>query len=100
MSIQTWKQDQNSNPKNNLRLSGITWEQFKKLENSFPAIAGTRLIDLDGVLEIVILGEVKASKIFPFLDLNLIPQLIQQSLDIGETATLKQFRQWVRENAE
>jgi Uma2 family endonuclease len=44
--------------------------------------------------------EAKASKIFPFLDLNLIPQLIQQSLDIGETATLKQFRQWVRKNAE
>ncbi|QDZ39013.1 Uma2 family endonuclease [Euhalothece natronophila Z-M001] len=43
--------------------------------------------------------EVKASKIFPFLDLNLIPKLIQQSLEIGETATLKQFRQWVRENA-
>lgn len=43
--------------------------------------------------------EVKASKIFPFLDLNLIPQLIQQSLEIGETATLKEFRQWVRENA-
>lgn len=44
--------------------------------------------------------EAKTSKIFPFLDLKKIPQLIQQSLDIGETATLKQFRQWVRENAE
>lgn len=43
--------------------------------------------------------EVKASKIFSFLDLNLIPQLIEQSLEIGETATLKQFRQWVRNNA-
>jgi len=43
--------------------------------------------------------EAKASKIFPFLDLNKIPQLIEQSLEIGETATLKQFRQWLRNNA-
>jgi Uma2 family endonuclease len=35
---------------------------------------------------------------FPWLDLAMIPQLINQSLEIGETATLKQFRQWVRDN--
>lgn len=56
MNIQTCKENQNSNPQNSLRLSGITWEQFKKLENSFHAVAGARLIYLDGVLEIVILG--------------------------------------------
>lgn len=44
--------------------------------------------------------EVNQSKLFPFLDFKQIPQLIQHSLEIGETATLKQFRQWVRENAE
>ncbi len=38
------------------------------------------------------------SKTFPWLDLKLVPQLIAQSLEIGETATLKQFRQWVKEN--
>ncbi len=43
--------------------------------------------------------EAKASKIFPFLDLKQIPQLIERSLDIGETATLKQFRQWVKNHA-
>ena len=44
--------------------------------------------------------EVNQSKIFPFLDVKQIPQLIQQSLEIGETATLKQFRQWVKNHAE
>jgi len=44
--------------------------------------------------------EVNQSEIFPFLHLNQIPQLIQQSLEIGETATLKQFRQWVKSHAE
>ena len=43
--------------------------------------------------------KVDKSQIFPFLDLKQIPQLIEQSLEIGETATLKQFRQWVRNNA-
>jgi Uma2 family endonuclease len=38
------------------------------------------------------------SKVFSWLDLELIPQLINQSLDIGETATLKQFRQWIKNN--
>lgn len=38
------------------------------------------------------------SKIFSWLDLELIPQLINQSLNIGETATLKQFRQWIKDN--
>lgn len=40
--------------------------------------------------------ELTKSKIFSWLDLDLIPQLINQSLDIGETATLKQFRQYVK----
>lgn len=38
------------------------------------------------------------SKIFTWLDLDMIPALINQSLDIGETATLKQFRQWIKDN--
>jgi len=44
--------------------------------------------------------EVDKSQIFPFLDLKQIPQLIHHSLEIGETATLKQFRQWVKNHAE
>lgn len=44
--------------------------------------------------------EVNKSQIFPFLNLKQIPQLIEQSLDMGETATLKQFRQWVRNHGE
>ncbi|MBL1210656.1 Uma2 family endonuclease [Geminocystis sp. GBBB08] len=38
------------------------------------------------------------SNTFPWLNLDLIPQLINQSLDLGETATLKQFRQWIKDN--
>ncbi|NES82207.1 MAG: Uma2 family endonuclease [Moorea sp. SIO2B7] len=37
------------------------------------------------------------SPTFPWLDLTIIPQLISKSLQLGETATLKQFRQWVRD---
>lgn len=35
---------------------------------------------------------------FPWLDLAIIPELINQSLKQGETATLKQFRQWIKDN--
>lgn len=42
--------------------------------------------------------ELNQSPIFPWLDLTLIPQLINQSLEHGETATLKQFRQWIKDN--
>ena len=42
---------------------------------------------------------IDSSLIFPFLDMNLIPQLIQRSLELGETATLKEFRQWVKKQA-
>ncbi|BAQ61562.1 flavodoxin reductases (ferredoxin-NADPH reductases) family 1 [Geminocystis sp. NIES-3708] len=38
------------------------------------------------------------SKIFSWLNLDFIPQLINQSLNIGETATLKQFRQCIKDN--
>jgi Uma2 family endonuclease len=41
---------------------------------------------------------VAQSQAFPFLDIQLIPHLIQQSLEIGETATLRKFRQWLKEN--
>ncbi|MBP0005253.1 MAG: Uma2 family endonuclease [Cyanobacteria bacterium SBC] len=40
-----------------LVLSGITWQQFKSLESSFAPIAGVRLVYLDGVLQIAILGD-------------------------------------------
>jgi Uma2 family endonuclease len=40
------------------------------------------------------------SLVFPILDLNLIPQLIQQSLTEGETAILRSFRAWVRQQLE
>ncbi|MGL5130915.1 MAG: Uma2 family endonuclease, partial [Planktothrix sp.] len=34
---------------------------------------------------------------FPWLPLEIIPQYIRQGLRDGETATLKGFRTWVRE---
>jgi Uma2 family endonuclease len=42
--------------------------------------------------------ELNQSPTFPWLDLSLIPQLINQSLEAGETKTLKQFRQWIKDN--
>ena len=43
--------------------------------------------------------QVEASPTFPFLPLDQVPLFIQRSLVIGETATLKEFRQWVRDHA-
>jgi Uma2 family endonuclease len=40
--------------------------------------------------------KVEQSLNFPWLNSDKIPELIKQSLEIGETATLKQFRQWVK----
>lgn len=40
--------------------------------------------------------EITVSLAFPLLDVSLIPQWLQQRLIIGETATLKQVRQWIR----
>lgn len=37
------------------------------------------------------------SLIFPFLSLAQVPILIQRSGEVGETAALKEFRQWLRE---
>jgi Uma2 family endonuclease len=42
--------------------------------------------------------EVYQSPTFPWLNLDLIPQLIKESWEIGETSTLKKFRQYVRNN--
>jgi len=39
------------------------------------------------------------SQVFPFLEINLIPQFIEKSLEVGETKALKEFRQWVRSHA-
>lgn len=39
--------------------------------------------------------ELNQSSLFPWLDIILIPELIKQSLIEGETATYKQFRQWL-----
>ncbi|MGK7940943.1 MAG: hypothetical protein AB4062_12505 [Crocosphaera sp.] len=36
------------------------------------------------------------SLVFPWLQLSQIPPFIQQILNDGETKTLKDFRQWVR----
>ena len=48
--------EQNRLKNRSLQLSSITWQQFKAIETSFDPIPGVRLIYLDGVLEIVILG--------------------------------------------
>lgn len=39
---------------------------------------------------------VETSPTFPFLPPERIPELIQRSLAIGETAALREFRQWLR----
>ncbi len=44
-----------------------------------------------------IYDEIKKSLAFPLLDISLIPQWLEQRLIVGETAALKQFRQWIRE---
>ena len=42
------------------------------------------------------LQPLEASPTFPILPLDQVPLFIQRSLVIGETTTLKEFRQWVR----
>jgi Uma2 family endonuclease len=42
--------------------------------------------------------ELNQSPTFPWLELDIIPNLINQSLQRGETASLRQFRQWIRDN--
>lgn len=42
---------------------------------------------------------VTKSQVFPFLEMTLIPQFIQKSLEVGETRALREFRQWVRTHA-
>ncbi len=37
------------------------------------------------------------SLIFPFLPLSQVPGLIERTAEIGETATLREFRQWLKE---
>lgn len=41
---------------------------------------------------------VDRSPTFPFLPLEQVPLVIERSLAIGETAALKEFRQWLRAN--
>jgi Uma2 family endonuclease len=41
--------------------------------------------------------KVNQSPTFPWLPLDVIPRLIRQSLVDGETATLRAFRAWVRQ---
>ncbi|MFM7382197.1 MAG: Uma2 family endonuclease [Microcystaceae cyanobacterium] len=43
--------------------------------------------------------QVEQSSIFPFLPPKHVPLLINRSLAIGETAALRELRQWLRENA-
>lgn len=56
MTAQLLEKEQTTYNNNNLLLYGITWEQFKALENTFDSVAGVRLIYLDGVLQIMTLG--------------------------------------------
>ena len=41
--------------------------------------------------------EITQSLAFPLLDITLIPPWLEQRLIIGETATLRQVRQWIKE---
>ena len=41
--------------------------------------------------------EITESLAFPLLDITLIPSWLEQRFIIGETATLKQVRQWIKE---
>jgi Uma2 family endonuclease len=43
--------------------------------------------------------EMGHSLAFPLLDIRLIPHWLEQRFIIGETATLKQIRQWVRDHS-
>ncbi len=45
--MQILEQKKQSNVNNNLLLYGLTWEQFKSLENAFNSISGIRLIYLE-----------------------------------------------------
>lgn len=54
--MQILEQKKQSNVNNNLFLYGLTWKQFKSLENAFNSISGIRLIYLDGILNIMILS--------------------------------------------
>ncbi len=56
MTAQLLEKKQATINNNNILLYGITWQQFKALEKTFNSIAGVRLIYLDGVLQIMILG--------------------------------------------
>lgn len=40
------------------------------------------------------------SPTFPWLNLAIIPELINRSLEEGETKTLKYFRQWIQDNVD
>lgn len=42
--------------------------------------------------------QVRESALFPFLNVSLIPNWLKRRLEIGETQTLKEFRQWLRDN--
>jgi hypothetical protein len=39
-----------------LSLPGVTWEQFKLVEEAFAGIGGVRFVYLDGVLEIIMIN--------------------------------------------
>jgi Uma2 family endonuclease len=74
--------------------------------NKFPIYAAFAVPEIwrykGGRLEVFILAEGQYQRranslIFPWLDLGVIPQLIHRSLAEGETATLKGFRQYLRE---
>ncbi|MEA5532864.1 hypothetical protein [Crocosphaera sp. XPORK-15E] len=47
--------------------------------------------------QLSIVEQSEYSQAFPWLKLAQIPPFIQQSLKDGETVTLQDFRQWVRQ---
>lgn len=54
-----------------------------------------RVFILDGKVNTYL--EVNHSRVFPFLALSMIPELINESLSIGETAVFKKFRQYIKD---
>ena len=89
-------------------LSNISWQTFEQLLNELGEDRATGVPELwryDGnKLEIFVLQAsnqdyqlVNQSPTFPWMPIEVIPRFIRQSLVDGETATLRAFRAWVRE---
>lgn len=87
---------------NYMVLHPISWETFVRISEELSPSPRKRLAYNRELLQIYCLNleqktyeEISKSLAFPFLDISLIPQWLQQRLIIGETATLKQVRQGI-----